>query len=117
MFFPPAHPVLTPPLDDYQYPPPQWKFQNITDKQVHRAILKMKPFKASRSRMVQNSVLIYAREDLIPHLTLLFHTTNTLTLTSNVSRGLWYFFLGDNGHPHPLPHFKCEWGVLVFFSR
>ena len=38
----------------------------------------MKPFKASRSRTVPNSVLIHAREDLVPHLAPLFHATNTL---------------------------------------
>jgi hypothetical protein len=79
-FFPPTNPVLTPPLDDYWYPPPQSKFQNITDEQVHRAILKMKLLKASRSGTVPNSVLTYAREDLIPHLAPLFHTTATNTL-------------------------------------
>jgi hypothetical protein len=77
-FFPPANPALTPPPDDYRYPPPRWKFQNITDEQIHRAIMKMKPFKASRSGTVPNSVLIYAREDLVPYSAPLFRATNTL---------------------------------------
>jgi hypothetical protein len=38
----------------------------------------MKPFKASRSGTIPNSVLIHAREDLVPHLAPLFHATNTL---------------------------------------
>jgi hypothetical protein len=38
----------------------------------------MKLFKASRSGTVPNSVLIYAREDLVPYLAPLFRATNTL---------------------------------------
>ena len=38
----------------------------------------MKPYKATRSRTVSNSVLIHAREELIPHLGPLFQATNTL---------------------------------------
>ena len=38
----------------------------------------MKPFKATRNTTIPNSVLIHAREDLIPHLAPLFQATNTL---------------------------------------
>jgi len=38
----------------------------------------MKPFKASRKGTIPNSVLIHAREDLIPHLSLLYQAANTL---------------------------------------
>jgi hypothetical protein len=38
----------------------------------------MKLFKVSRKGTVPNSVLIHAREDLVPHLAPLFHATNTL---------------------------------------
>ena len=78
MFFPPLNTILTPPPEDFNYPPLRWTFHNITDEQVHHAILKMKPFKASWSGIVPNSVLIHAREELVPFLSPLFHTTNTL---------------------------------------
>jgi Reverse transcriptase (RNA-dependent DNA polymerase) len=63
---------------DFQYPAPHWTFTNITDKQLHWVIKKMRPYKATRSGTVLNLVLIHAREDLIPHLAPLFWATNTL---------------------------------------
>ena len=78
MFFSPMNPITDPTIQDYQYPLPQWKFRNITDDQIHCAITKLKPYKASRKGMVPNSVLIHTREDLIPYLGLLFHATNSL---------------------------------------
>ena len=77
-FFPPRNPSTTPIPQDFQYPPPRWKFQNILDDQIHRAIKKMKPYKATKNGSVPNSVLIHAREDLVPHLAPLFRATNTL---------------------------------------
>jgi hypothetical protein len=38
----------------------------------------MKPYKATRSETVPNSVLVHAREELVPHLGPLFRATNTL---------------------------------------
>jgi len=69
-----------PPIhQDNQYPPLRWElFKNITDEQIHHTIKKMKPYKASKKGSVPNSVLIHAREDLIPYLSPLFHATNTL---------------------------------------
>jgi hypothetical protein len=67
-FFPPPNPTMTPIPQDYQYPTLQWKFTNIMDEQIHCAIKKMKPYKASRSGTVSNAVLIHAREELVPHL-------------------------------------------------
>ena len=77
-FFPPPNPDLPPVPQDFQYPPPRWDFKNITDEQIHRAIKKMKPYKASKKGSIPNSVLIYAREELIPYLSPLFQATNTL---------------------------------------
>ena len=77
-FFPLTNPELTPPPEEYRYPPPRWTFQNIADEQIHRAIKKMKPHKASRSGTVTNSVLLRAREFLVPYLGPLFRATNTL---------------------------------------
>ena len=77
-FFPPANPITDPTLQNYQYPPPRWKFENISDEQIHRAIKKLKPYKASRKGTVPNSVLTHAREDLVPYLGPLFRATNSL---------------------------------------
>ena len=38
----------------------------------------MKPYKASRSGTVPNSVLLHAREELVPYLAPLYRATNTL---------------------------------------
>jgi len=60
------------------YPLPHWKFENITDKQIHRAIKKMKLHKASKKDTVPNTVLIHAKDDLVPHLGPLFRAMNML---------------------------------------
>jgi len=77
-FFPPVNPITDPTLQNYQYPPPRWKFENIMDEQIHHAIKKLKPYKANRKGMVPNPVLMHAREDLVPYLGPLFCATNTL---------------------------------------
>jgi len=51
---------------------------DITDNQIHRAIKKLKPYKASRKEMIPNSVLIHTREDIVSYLGPLFCTTNSL---------------------------------------
>ena len=77
-FFPPPNPDLAPIPQDYNYPPPCWNFKNIMDEQVHHTTKKMKPYKASKKASVPNLVLIHAREELIPFLSLLYCATNTL---------------------------------------
>ena len=77
-FFPPPNPNTTAVPDNFHYPAPRWTFMNITDEQIHRAIKKMKPYKATRSGTVPNSVFINAREELVPHLGPLFRATNML---------------------------------------
>jgi len=77
-FFPAPNPAITPIPEDVTYPPPRWNFENITDEQIHRAIKKMKPYKVSKKDTVPNSVLIHAKDDLVPHLGPLFRATNTL---------------------------------------
>ncbi|KAF8238267.1 hypothetical protein L208DRAFT_1243233, partial [Tricholoma matsutake] len=78
MLFPLLDPSFTPLPQDHQYLAPCWTYTNITDEQLHRAIKKMKPYKATRSGTIPNLVLIHAREELIPHLAPLFWATNTL---------------------------------------
>lgn len=77
-FLPPTNTTLTPPPENFIYPPPRWTFQNITDKQIHQAILKMKLLKASQGGTIPNLVLIHTGEEIIPFLSPLFHATNTL---------------------------------------
>jgi hypothetical protein len=44
------------------YPPAKWEYEPVKDEQIHRAIRKMKPWKATRSGTVPNSVFVHARE-------------------------------------------------------
>ena len=60
------------------YPPAKWEYEPVTDEQIRRAIKKMKPWKATRSGTVPNSVFVHARELLIPHLGPIFRATDTL---------------------------------------
>jgi len=77
-FFPTPNQAITPIPEDATYPPPCWKFKNITDEQFHRAIKKMKLHKASKKDTVPNSVLIHTKNNLVPHLGPLFRATNML---------------------------------------
>jgi len=76
-FFP-KKPMATSVPDDYEYPPPKWKFTNITNAQIYRSIRKMKPYKATMRGTVPNSFLINMSNILVPHLGPLFQATNTL---------------------------------------
>jgi Endonuclease-reverse transcriptase len=78
LFFPPTDPTTTPIPQNHRYPPAKWTFTNVTEEQVHQAIKKMQPHKATKSGTIPNSVLIHTREDLVPFLTPLFRATNTL---------------------------------------
>ncbi|TFK17096.1 hypothetical protein FA15DRAFT_605751 [Coprinopsis marcescibilis] len=58
--------------------PPAWEFSNINDKQIGRAIRKMKPYKATMTGTIPNSVFINAKDMLIPYLGPLFRATHNL---------------------------------------
>jgi ribonuclease HI/endonuclease/exonuclease/phosphatase family metal-dependent hydrolase len=77
-YFPIADPDLTPPMEDFRYPPPRWSFTNLTNAQIHRAIDKMKPHKATRRGTIPNSVFIYAKDILVPYLGPIFRATHNL---------------------------------------
>jgi hypothetical protein len=77
-FFPHPNTETPPAPQGYQYPPPRWTFTNITNEQIHRAIGRMKPYKATKSDSIPNSVFTHAKEELVPHLGPLFRATNTL---------------------------------------
>jgi ribonuclease HI len=79
LFFPKrtAPPV---PVQREPYPQAKWEYTPTTDEQIHRAIKRMKPWKATRSGTVPNAVFVYARELLVPYLGPLFRATDTLKL-------------------------------------
>ena len=60
------------------YPQEKWEYEATTDEQIHRAIRRMKPWKATRPGTVPNSVFVHARELLVPHLGPIFRATDTL---------------------------------------
>lgn len=76
-FFP-EKPAQGEDVQETLYPAPAWTFANITDDQIHRAIRKMKPYKATRTGTTPNCVMVYNRDLLVPHLAPLFRATNTL---------------------------------------
>ena len=76
-FFPAKPGESSVPVDTI-YPPPKWTFENITDEQIHRAINKMQPYKATRVGTAPNCVLKNTSHILVPHLAPLFRATNNL---------------------------------------
>ena len=74
IFFPKR---TAPPIPEPRAPYPQerWEYEPTTDKQIHRAIRKMKPWKAIRPGTIPNSVFVHARELLVPHLGPIFRAT------------------------------------------
>ena len=79
IFFPTrtAPPV---PVQRAPYPQARWTYEPTTDEQIHRAIRRMKPWKATRSETILNAVFVHARELLVPHLGPIFRATGTLKL-------------------------------------
>ncbi|KJA18163.1 hypothetical protein HYPSUDRAFT_145421 [Hypholoma sublateritium FD-334 SS-4] len=76
-FFP-NKPVESAVPENPAYPPPRWAHSDITDAQIHRALKKMKPYKATSRGTPPNSVMIYNGDLLVPHLAPLFRATSTL---------------------------------------
>ena len=77
-FFPPANPNLVQPNNDYVYPQPKWTMLTITNDLISRMIDKLKPYKATRKGTVPNSVLINAKQLLVPHIGPLFRATQLI---------------------------------------
>ena len=77
-FFPQPNPNTPPVPQNYRYPPPLWTFTNITNNHILGAIDKLKPYKATKSNSVPNSIFTHAREALTPHLGPLFRATHSL---------------------------------------
>ena len=66
------------PAQQEPYPPAKWEYMPTTDEQIHRAIRRMKPWKATRTETIPNAVFVYARELLVPYLGPIFRATDTL---------------------------------------
>ena len=82
IFFPrqTAPPV---PVQRDPYPQAKWVYEPTSDEQIHRAIKRMKPWKATRSETTPNAVFVHARELLVPHLGPIFRATDNLKLYPN----------------------------------
>ena len=58
----------------------KWVYTTTTDEQIHRAIKRMKPWKAKQSDSIPNAVFIHARTLLVPYLGTIFRATDTLKI-------------------------------------
>jgi hypothetical protein len=76
-FFPPPPQTSNVP-EEAEYPPPICSFENITDEQVHRAIAKLKPYKAVQADDIANVVLKQASNLIVPFLGPIYRATFTL---------------------------------------
>lgn len=56
----------------------KWVYTPTTDEQIHRAIKCMKPWKATHSGTIPNTIFIHAWELLIQFLGPIFRATDTL---------------------------------------
>jgi len=65
---------------DVIYLAPKFKFSLITDKQIHRAITKLGPFKVPSPDGIPNVMLIRCADLLVPHLGLLYRVTFKLSV-------------------------------------
>ena len=66
---PPQEPGID---SDYQYPEPAFKFEEIRDDKVKRAMKKLKPYKAPGLNEISNSVLTHCVNELTPYLGLIY---------------------------------------------
>jgi ribonuclease HI/exonuclease III len=73
-FFPPKPTTSTVPLHP-TYPSAAWRFQPPSDEQIHRAIQRMKPNKATKTGTIPNIVFLQNRQHLVPHLGPIFRAT------------------------------------------
>ncbi|KAJ6450857.1 hypothetical protein C8R47DRAFT_949967, partial [Mycena vitilis] len=67
-FYPARGVGATDPPADTQYPEPLWKFDSITEQQLHLVVAKMKPWKATRSGTFPNCIYKLCATLLVPRL-------------------------------------------------
>ena len=58
----------------------KWEYTSTTNKQIHRAIKQMKPWKATRSGTIPNAVFVHVQELLVPFLGPIFRATDSLKM-------------------------------------
>lgn len=113
------------------YPPEKWEYSPTTDKQIHQAIRRMKPWKATRSGTIPNAIFVHAQELLVPHLGLIFWATDTSKIYPNdwkltetpvlikpgkldyTATGAWRPIVLSNGYARLLNACKTEDLVLM----
>ncbi|KAJ7164005.1 hypothetical protein C8R43DRAFT_879218, partial [Mycena crocata] len=76
-FFPPKMVVSLVPANP-DYPPPAWKWEPVSDGLLHRAIARMKPYKATYPGSTPNCVFLYNANLLVPYLGPIFRSIDTL---------------------------------------
>ena len=65
-------------IENYHTMQEKWSYTHTTDEQIHRAIRRMKLWKATWSDSIPNAVFIYAREQLVQYLGPIYRATDTL---------------------------------------
>ncbi|KAJ7117901.1 hypothetical protein C8R43DRAFT_831001, partial [Mycena crocata] len=76
-FFPPKMAISAVPPNPV-YPPPAWKWEPVSDALLHRAIRRMKPYKATYPGSTPNCVYINNANVLVPHLGPIYRSIDTL---------------------------------------
>ncbi|KAJ7812054.1 hypothetical protein B0H13DRAFT_1666413, partial [Mycena leptocephala] len=67
-FYPARSPGATDPPADTIYPEPMYKYESLSEAQLHQVIEKMKPWKATRSKTFPNCIYKYNAAVLVPRL-------------------------------------------------
>jgi hypothetical protein len=52
----------------FEYPPPAFKYEKITDKEIQDKIRKLRPYKAPELNVISNSILTHCEKQLTPYL-------------------------------------------------
>ena len=76
-FFPKKPEISTVP-QDFDYPEPAWRYQEITEEALHRVIRKMQPYKATKSGTPPNCVYKYNSDLLVPCLAVIYRAADLL---------------------------------------
>ncbi|KAF7346431.1 RNA-directed DNA polymerase from transposon X-element [Mycena sanguinolenta] len=71
-FYPRRGEGATDPPVDAEYPDPMWAYEPISEALLHQAIAKMKPWKATRSGTLPNSVYKFCADLLVPRLSKIY---------------------------------------------
>jgi len=84
---------------EHAYPPPVCEFNPITDKQIHRAITKLSPYKAPGLNGISNIVFIKCADILVPYMGPIFRATFSLRVYPDEWKRLSTIVLRKPGRP------------------